>query len=200
MTEQDYIRNLGYLESHRCTHVLMDTLRSGFSAANAIYLAFVLDKFSPEEEKVPETVVFDENGAEMPFSMKVLMSRKQKLFGERAQLSNKMCQLPEGSEYDRERAKFSDLIREVQQQIETLNREMRLKERGFETADGNASDLPKDQIGLIKKLQSLRASRSRKRKQAETAKGDDLKRINGEIDNYNKRIAEIESIIEDKTV
>lgn len=183
MTERQYIEHMEALEASKCGHALMPTLRKGYSRANVLYLQHVL-KTLPAEDPAPVVA----------FNLKVLYVRKSKLFGQRASLSNKMCDLPEDPAYDKQRAKLSGEIQEVQRDIEDVMEQIDAAERG-ETPPAPAPDLPTTEADLLRRLASLRASRSRQRAIEKTTKGDKLKKCRDEIVRLDKLITDVETAL-----
>lgn len=189
MTEREYIEQMEVLEARKCTHPLMPTLRLGWSKANAMYLRHVLNSMPPDET---------DGKAEQPFSLKVLYVRKSKLFGRRASLSNKMCDLPDDAEFDKKRAKFSDEIQAVQRDIEDVMREIASIEGGEIPGNRNNSEkpeLPINEAALLRRLASLRASRSRQRGIEKTAKGKKLEKCRLELKRFEKLITDVETAL-----
>jgi septal ring factor EnvC (AmiA/AmiB activator) len=195
MSEWQYIENLALLERRGSKYPLLGLLKQGYSPVNVIYMTAALKNLPPE----PETPKNEEK-QEGKFDLKRLYQQKQTLFGERAQLSNKMMKLPDEDRYNKERGKYSDLIQEKQRAIADINLQIALMEQGIEPLAPEPEKPVMSEADMIRRLASLRASRSRKRKQAETAKGEDLIRINAEIDHFNRQIQDVESALENKTV
>ena len=183
MTEQQYIEHLEALERQRCSHPLMAILRKGYRKANVLYLQHVL-KSAPAAEPAPAPA----------FNLKVLYVRKSRLFGRRASLSNKMCDLPEDPAYDKQRAKFSDEIQAVQEEIEQVMEQIEAADRG-EAPPAPAEDLPTTEADLLRRLASLRASRSRQRAIEKTATGDKPKKCRDEIARLEKLITDVETAL-----
>lgn len=188
MSEREYIEALEALEARKCGHALMATLRRGFSKANVMYLRHVQKSLTPDPSPV-------ERGEKAEnFGVKVLYVRKSKLFGQRASLSNKMCDLPEGAEYDKKRAEYSADIQAVQRDIEDVMRQISAAERG-EMPESETPDLPTNEADLLRRLASLRASRSRQRGIEKTAKGDKLSKCREELTRLEKLITDVETAI-----
>ncbi len=183
MTEREYIEHLESLEASRCKHPLMRTLRKGFSKANAVYLHHLL-KSQPAAAPAPAA----------PFNLKVLYVRKSKLFGQRASLSNKMCDLPEDPGYDKQRAKYSDQIQAVQEEIEEVMEQIEAAERG-DLPPAEKPELPATEAELIRRLASLRASRSRQRNIEKIARGEKLEKCRTEIGRLEKLITDVETAL-----
>lgn len=195
MSEEQYIEQVDVLMRANCGHPLMQALQKGYSKANVMYLKAVL-KSQPKQEDPPETpppgITIDE------FSLKVLYVRKSRLFGERASLSNKMCDLPEGREYDKKRAKYSDDIQSVQRDIEAVMRDIAAAESGEMPENRNNAgkpELPTNEADLLRKLASLRASRSRQRGIEKTAKGKKLEKCRQELRRLEKLITNVETAL-----
>lgn len=177
MTEIEYIEHLERLDREKCAHPLMTMLKTGFSVVNCVYLRLVLDS---QPAPVPS------------FDLKVLYARKSRLFGERAQASNKMCDLPEDSRYDRDRADYSQKIQAIQRDIETVMQEIARHERGiYMPAADNA--LPVDRAALIKKQLSVRASLSRARSKAKHAKKEEKADADAKVLKYEKELSDVEN-------
>lgn len=193
MTEQEYIEHLEALEAREYAHPLMATLRTGWSKANAVYMAHVLKSLPADE---PEANA-EEIGASV--GLKVLYVRKSRLFGKRASLSNKMCDLPEDAEFDKKRAKYSDEIQGVQKEIEQVMRQISDMESGEMPENPAKPELPTSEADLLRKLASLRASRSRQRRLEKTASGEDLKRCRSEIERLENLITHVETALAQHT-
>lgn len=200
MTEQQYIEQVDALMRSKCGHPLMPTLQRGWSKVNVMYLKAVLKVFSPPArvnptpDPTPERRG-DAEAAAVPFGLKVLYIRKSKLFGERASLSNKMCDLPEGKEFDRKRARYSDEIQSVQRDIEAVMREIADVENGEMRDFSEKPDLPNNEADLLRKLNSLRASRSRQRGIEKTAKNKQLEKCRIELKRLEKLITDVETAL-----
>lgn len=127
MSAKEYFDQLTWLEKVQPGHVLLPTLRSGFSAINCIYLASALKSMATEPdapEKAQAQVNEDPN---TPDSIRKLHMQRRTLFTDRAKLSNSFhdCQS------DQERAAVSVRIEAIQNQIEHINKQLRdWKERG----------------------------------------------------------------------
>lgn len=186
MTEDQYISKIELLASVGCNHPLWPKVRAGYSPANAIYLRSILETWEPPPQ-VQSTQV------EESTALKVLYARKQRLFGERAQFSNKMCALPEERRFDEERGRYSDLIQAKQKEIKSVMREIALHEAGHTPVVVGGS-LPMSEADQIRKLASLRAARSRKRANAKTLTGEDLAKCEADIEKFTKEIEYVESL------
>lgn len=180
MTPEQYIEHVERLDGNRCTHPLMATLKTCFSVVNCVYLRLVLDS-----EPAPV----------QSFDLTLLYARKSRLFGERAQASNKMCDLPDDTKHDRARADYSMKIQAIQREIEAVMQDIGRHERGiYAPAADNA--LPADREALRQKLLSLRASRSRARKQAKAAKTPEGKaEADAKVMKYEKDLSDVENLL-----
>lgn len=137
----------------------MPILISGYSAANVIFLRKALEeeKINPEfQPKVKPPDPADER------KISKLSAKLTKLFAERAKLSNRFHVLTTVTA----RAKNSDKIQEVQDQMAVLYKQM-----DFFRATGqliteyeDEHQLPNDKYALAKKLNTIRASISRERR------------------------------------
>ena len=172
MTPEQYIEHVERLDGNRCTHPLMATLKTCFSVVNCVYLRLVLDS-----EPAPV----------QSFDLTLLYARKSRLFGERAQASNKMCDLPDDTKHDRARADYSMKIQAIQREIEAVMQDIGRHERGIYAAD---------RVALRQKLLSLRASRSRARKQAKAAKTPEGKaEADAKVMKYEKDLSDVENLL-----
>lgn len=196
MKEEEYIGHVDALMRAKCGHPLMQTLQKGWSKVNVMYLKAVLKSMPHPPAPSPM-----ESGSEpppvaaTPFGLKMLYVRKSKLFGGRASLSNKMCALPEGKEYDKKRARYSDDIQSVQREIEALMREIADTENGEMREFSEKPDLPNNEADLLRKLNSLRASRSRQRGIEKTAKGKQLEKCRQELKRLENLITNVETAL-----
>lgn len=196
MSEWQYIENLRLLEARGSKHPLMAILARGYSSVNVIYMKSAMESIPDEVPKVEKM----EEPEDVDFDLKRLFQQKQTIFGQRAQLSNQMMKLPESDRYNAERAKYSDQIQKLQREIGVINLKIDLAEKGIASLPDQNEDIDLSEADLVRRLQSLRASRSRKRRQAETATGDDLKRIKEEIESFNQKIEHVERAIENKNI
>ena len=195
MTEEEYIGHVDALMRSKCGHPLMPSLQRGWSKANVMYLRAVLKVQPHPPAPSPMERGSEPPPAATPFSLKVLYMRKSKLFGQRASLSNKMCDLPEGKEHDRKRARYSDDIQSVQRDIEAVMREIADVESGEMREISEKPDLPNNEADLLRKLNSLRASRSRQRGIEKTAKGQKLEQCRQELKRLEKLITDVETAL-----
>jgi hypothetical protein len=196
MTEQEYMEHMDALMRAKCGHALMPSLFRGYSKANVMYLKAVLKSLTPTpspakkgDDPPAPGITIDE------FSLKVLYVRKSRLFGERNSLSNKMCDLPEGKEYDKKRARYSDDIQSVQRDIEAVMREIVAAESGEMRQNSEKPEMPTNEADLLRKLNSLRASRSRQRGIEKTAKGKNLEKCRDELKRLEKLISDVETAL-----
>ena len=193
MTEHEYIEHLEALEALGYTHPLMATLRAGWSKANAMYMAHVLKTMPVEEEATNAEETAPAVG------LKVLYVRKSRLFGQRASLSNKMCDLPEDAAFDKKRAKYSDEIQAVQGEIEHVMREIADMESGEMPENPEKPELPTSEADLLRRLASLRASRSRQRRLEKSASGKNLKKCQAELARLENLITHVETALAEHT-
>lgn len=178
MSEQEYIEHLERLDRGGCAHPLMCFLRQGYTAVTVAYMRRVL-------ESVPKEVVVGN------IALKMLYVRKSRLFGERAQASNAMCDLPEDAKHDAARADWSRKIQALQGEISDVMKEIAQHERGIYIAALAPDEVPADRAELIKKMLVLRASLSRARKEEKNKKpGADQKVLK-----YQKELSDVESRI-----
>jgi hypothetical protein len=173
MTKEEYIAHLERLDSERCTHPFMKSLKRGYSTPNCVYLRVVL-----ASQPAPA----------QSFELTLLYARKTRLFGERAKASNQMCELPDDAKHDHARADYSLKIQAIQREIATTMREIERHERGIYVPAQDVA-MPADRASLIKKQLSLRASLSRARKSVKTGKPGATENVA----KYQKELSDVEN-------
>lgn len=162
MTEAQYIEKLGALQERAPGHPLLDELLAGgHCRLNEIYLESAL-KTLPVVDQVADRPPVDD------VELKRWYVLKSRLFGQRARLSNRMCDLPEDAKYDADRARLSGEIQNVQDEIEDAIQRIECLEAG-EPVPPAPTGLPSDRADLLLKRNSLRSSISRARRNGHAA-------------------------------
>ncbi len=188
MTRADYDINLKLVERRLPTHPLLRVLRGGWSDVNVMYMEAVLEQLEALPEEVIDEKVENEEGAfpKIPANDPVmirLQQEKSRLFGERAKLSNKF----HDCETDDQRAFLSDEIQAIQGDIERVKKQIRNYELGGKLPEPEADgsfQVPGDPYERVRKLDSLRSSESRYKRELEglAANPERNKRRIGELE------------------
>lgn len=154
MTQEDYIAGLQWLELKQPGHPLLNTLKSGFSKLNKLYLEHAL-------RSVPAIPKPKTSNEKEEVAIILLEKEKKSLYGRRAKLSNSFHECTT----DAQRADVSDQIQLIQRQIETINQSLRHYEQTGEIlsqeADSKDEPLSSNGVQLMKRRNSIRASVSR---------------------------------------
>ena len=158
MIKADYLAGVQLLMAQRPDHLLLETLKGGFSPLNVIYMKRAL-KDLPQPKVIEEVEIKKEDTA-----LHQVMIDKKSLFGRRAKLSNTF----HSCSSDADRANVSDDIQQVQRQIEgTLSSISFYKKNGTMPAKEEDTQINLSGIELIKRRNSLRSNISIKKRQIE---------------------------------
>lgn len=173
MSIQEYNEKVDRVSRLSPRHPLLPSLLKGYSKINLIYL-----------DKALKTLPAPPPAPARPDSLKLLYVRKSALFGRRASLSNKMCDLPDSPKNDKARARIIDEILDVQREIEEVFERIEILESGGDVVPEDV-DLPADKSELLKKRLSLRSAISRARKKNSPT----LSRLEKQLSDVERAIA-----------
>ena len=194
MTRADYNINLKLVERRMPTHPLLRVLRGGWSDVNVMYMKAVLEQLEAlPEEVIDEKTDIEENAfpkipANDPVMIR-LQKEKSRLFGERAKLSNKF----HDCDTDEQRSYLSDDIQAVQADIERVKKQIRRYELDGRVPEPEADgtfQVPGDPYERVRKLDSLRSSESRYKRE--------LEGLAANPERNKRRIGELEGKIREK--
>lgn len=182
MTAAEFSEKLAQLIAADPQNVMLPLLRRGWSASNEILLKMQLKKLpasvmsdtsTPTAGKnEPETDLEDDTpDAPEDENLRRMRANLASSFGERAALSNRIPDTPSRSA----RAALSDEIQVVQRRIGQQMRDIRhYRLHGTLPEQHEEYPIPRDPFALDALINSLRASISRKKKDIENLRREDL--------------------------
>lgn len=194
MTKEEYQRSLNRIEVENPDEVLLRELRKGYDRLRIIYMRHALRRVEGVGTRAiahaiePEPTEFDAKKADE--TLKELWRARKSLFGKMNQTSNRF----HDCKSDAERAKVSDEIISIWNEILHLKAKIAHYEKNAELPDetGARFPLPNDSVGVMKKINSLRAQISQVKKQIDALgelQADDPER--SRIEEREKRLREL---------
>lgn len=175
MTHSEYTAGCEILKAKAPGHPLLNTILSGYSKMNELYLIQALKsidfKINPEIKE--------------DLQLKNLFREKSQLAGQRAIYSNSF----HDCKTDAERAEVSENIQRIQYQISDINKKIReYEETGELISDNRLDNLPEDLFELFKIKENARKNIPRLEKAIE-----DLYQMPENVPGRSKKIEEKET-------
>ena len=168
MTEEQYNENLALITRRNPGEVLLNTLQTGYTRVNTIYMAAAVKRLPAEEMEAPDLK------GHTPYADETLWGlwrERTKLFGEMHKQSNLFHQC----QTDNQRAENSKKVLGWWKSILAVKAKIEYYEHHGEMppAEDGAEPMPDNPVALGKKLNSIRARISQKKQQLEALAGLD---------------------------